>query len=94
LAGIPLTAGFLSKFYMLRATIAAGNLGLAIFAVLMAAVSVYYYFRLIQAMYFKKGDAHPVVELAPAFRYTLVGVAAISILLGIFPNLITYWLYF
>src|SRR5215204_2377070 len=45
LAGIPLTAGFLSKFYMLRATITAGNLGLAIFAVLMAAVSVYYYFR-------------------------------------------------
>jgi NADH-quinone oxidoreductase subunit N len=94
LAGIPLTAGFLSKFYMLRATITAGNLGLAVFAVLMAAISVYYYFRLIQSMYFKKGDAYPAVELAPGFRYTLVGVAAVSILLGIFPNLITYWLYF
>jgi NADH-quinone oxidoreductase subunit N len=94
LAGIPLTAGFLSKFYMLRATVSAGNLGLAVFAVLMAAVSVYYYFRLIQAMYFKKGDAKPAAEMSPAFKYTLVGVAAISVLLGIFPNLITYWLYF
>jgi NADH-quinone oxidoreductase subunit N len=94
LAGIPLTAGFLSKFYMLRATVSAGNLGLAVFAVLMAAVSVYYYFRLIQAMYFKKGDTKPAAEMTPAFKYTLVGVAAISILLGIFPNLITYWLYF
>lgn len=94
LAGIPLTAGFLSKFYMLRATIAAGNLGLAVFAVLMAAVSVYYYFRLIQSMYFKKGDGKTSAEMTPAFKYTLVGVAAISILLGIFPNLITYWLYF
>jgi NADH-quinone oxidoreductase subunit N len=94
LAGIPLTAGFLSKFYMLRATIAAGNLGLAIFAVLMAAVSVYYYFRLIQSMYFKKGTAAPAIEMAPSFKYTLIGVAAISILLGIFPNLLTYWLYF
>jgi NADH-quinone oxidoreductase subunit N len=94
LAGIPLTAGFLSKFYMLRATIGAGNLGLALFAVLMAAVSVYYYFRLIQSMYFKKGDALQTAEMVPAFKYTLVGVAAISILLGIFPNLITYWLYF
>lgn len=94
LAGIPLTAGFLSKFYMLRATVSAGNLGLAVFAVLMAAVSVYYYFRLIQAMYFKKGDAKPAAEMTPAFKYILVGVAAISILLGIFPNLITYWLYF
>jgi NADH-quinone oxidoreductase subunit N len=94
LAGIPLTAGFLSKFYMLRATVGAGNLGLAIFAVLMAAVSVYYYFRLIQAMYFKKGEASQPVEMAPAFRYTLIAVAAVSIILGVFPNLLTYWLYF
>src|SRR5829696_5951792 len=57
LAGIPLTAGFLSKFYMLSATVAVGNTWLAIFAVLMAAVSVYYYFRLIQSMYFKDGQA-------------------------------------
>lgn len=94
LAGIPLTAGFLSKFYMLRATIGAGNLGLAIFAVLMAAVSVYYYFRLIQAMYFKKGEGREANVITPAFKYTLIAVAAVSILLGIFPNLITYWLYF
>jgi NADH-quinone oxidoreductase subunit N len=94
LAGIPLTAGFLSKFYMLRATITAGNLGLAVFAVLMAAVSVYYYFRLIQSMYFKKETTVQPVELAPVFKYTLIGVAAVSILLGIFPNLLTYWLYF
>jgi NADH-quinone oxidoreductase subunit N len=94
LAGIPLTAGFLSKFYMLRATIGAGNTGLAIFAVLMAAVSVYYYFRLIQSMYFKKGDAKQPFEMTPVFKFTLIGVAAISILLGIFPNIITYWLYF
>src|SRR6185503_15648070 len=38
LAGIPLTAGFLSKFYMLKATLATQQyLWLAIFAVLMAA---------------------------------------------------------
>jgi len=79
---------------MLRATIAAGNLSLALFAVLMAAISVYYYFRLIQAMYFKKGDAGQQVELTSGFKYTLIGVAAVSILLGIFPNLLTYWLYF
>ena len=41
LAGIPLTAGFLAKFYMLKAAIATPNsLWLVIFAVLMAAVSV------------------------------------------------------
>ena len=93
LAGIPLTAGFLSKFYMLRATITAGSLWLAIFAVIMAAISVYYYFRLIQAMYFKEGNAQP-IHLSAPFKYTMVALAAVTILLGLFPNLLTYWLYF
>lgn len=95
LAGIPLTAGFLSKFYMLKATVANGNMWMAVFAVIMAAVSVYYYFRLIQAMYFKEGRQEPVhFEASAGFKYTLVGVAVVTILLGIFPNLLTYWLYF
>ena len=93
LAGIPLTAGFLSKFYMLRATVNSGSLWLAIFAVLMAAISVYYYFRLIQAMYFKEGTAQT-VRLSPGFKYTLVGLAVVTVVLGIFPNVLTYWLYF
>ena len=76
LAGIPLTAGFLSKFYMLSATVSVGNVWLAVFAVLMAAISVYYYFRLIQAMYFKDGTA-TLPAVSPAFKITLVAVAAV-----------------
>ncbi|MES2880708.1 MAG: NADH-quinone oxidoreductase subunit N [Bacteroidota bacterium] len=93
LAGIPLTAGFLSKFYMLKATINAGGVALAVFAVLMAAVSVYYYFRLVQAMYFKTGDTI-VFDVSNGFKYTLISLAGITILLGLFPNLLTNWLYF
>jgi NADH-quinone oxidoreductase subunit N len=94
LAGIPLTAGFLSKFYMLRATINGGSIWLAVFAVLMAAVSVYYYFRLIQAMYFKEGKGGAGIQLSSSFKYTMVLLAAVTILLGIFPNLLISWLYF
>lgn len=94
LAGIPLTAGFISKFYMLKAAMGTGkNLWLVIFAVLMAAVSVYYYFRVIQAMYFKEGDAES-IEATPVFKWTLVLLAALVILLGIFPNLLLTWYYF
>jgi NADH-quinone oxidoreductase subunit N len=93
LAGIPLTAGFLSKFYMLKATMDSGSMWLVIFAVLMAAVSVYYYFRLIQAMYFREGKTSS-IEVTTGFKYVLVGLAALTILLGLFPNLLTYWLYF
>ena len=94
LAGIPLTAGFLSKLYMLKATVQGGSLGLAIFAVLMAAVSVYYYFRLIQAMYFKDNHGVTALPVTPAFKSGLVLLAAVTILLGIFPGLLTSWLYF
>jgi len=94
LAGIPLTAGFLSKFYMLKAAAITGKYTwLVIFAVLMAVVSVYYYFRVIQAMYFKEGETQT-IEITLASKLTLVVLAGIIILLGIFPNLILYWLYF
>ena len=94
LAGIPLTAGFLSKFYMLKATLDTGkNLWLVIFAVLMAAVSVYYYFRVIQAMYFKEGNTKS-IQVTVAFKWSLITLAALVILLGIFPNLLLYWFYF
>jgi len=94
LAGIPLTAGFFAKFYMLKATLSAPyGWWLATFAILMAAVSVYYYFRLIQAMYFKEGEAK-MSETTPAFRSTLVVLAALIILLGMFPTLLLNWFYF
>lgn len=93
LAGIPLTAGFLAKFYMLKAAMGAGsNLWLVIFAVLMAAVSAYYYFRVIQAMYFKEGNA--TIPASATFKYSLVILAVIIISLGIFPNLLLNWFYF
>jgi len=95
LAGIPLTAGFLSKFYMLEAALATGkHFWLVIFAVLMAAVSVYYYFRVIQAMYFKEGNESNKLATSASFNYTLVVLAALIILLGVYPNVLLYWLYF
>jgi NADH-quinone oxidoreductase subunit N len=93
LAGIPLTAGFLAKFYMLKAALGSGgNLWLVIFAVLMAAVSAWYYFRVIQAMYFKDGQA--TILASPFFKWTLAVLAAVVVLLGLFPNLLLYWYYF
>jgi NADH-quinone oxidoreductase subunit N len=94
LAGIPLTAGFMSKFYMLKATIETGrHFWLVIFAVLMAAVSVYYYFRVIQAMYFKEGQPKT-LELSTPFKWGLVTLAILLVLIGVFPNLLLNWYYF
>ncbi|MBI3137378.1 MAG: NADH-quinone oxidoreductase subunit N [Sphingobacteriales bacterium] len=95
LAGIPLTAGFMAKFYMLKAALATpGSSWLVVFAVLMAVVSVYYYFRVIQAMYFKSPaeTAHP--SFPAFFKWVLGILAALVILLGLFPELLLGRLYF
>lgn len=94
LAGIPATAGFMAKFYMLSAAISNGHvLWLVIVGVLCAAISVYYYFRVIQAMYFREGDAQE-IEASAGFRGVLVAMAAIVVLIGIFPQWIISQLYF
>lgn len=94
LAGIPLTGGFFAKYYMLNAVLSAGaGLWLVIIAILFAAVSVYYYFKLIQAMYFVEGS--PAMKEVPAtYTYKLLVLAIVLIILGIFPNLLFNYLYF
>ncbi len=97
LTGIPLTAGFQGKFYMLMAAVQNGqHIWLVIFAVLCAAISAYYYFRIIQAMYFKESPEDVVLadDITPAFKILLVITTVLIIALGLFPNLLTDWLYF
>ena len=93
LAGIPLTGGFLAKYYMIASVIQTGSwLWLVIFALLCATVSVYYYFRVIQAMYFKEGLSQN-LEISLGFKMMLILLALIVILLGIFPQLLISRLY-
>lgn len=94
LAGIPLTAGFFAKYYMLAAVVKEGGaLWLVIIALFFAAVSVYYYFKVIQAIYFKEGDAET-TEITGAFKTGLVLLAAFVILIGIWPSIILNGFYF
>jgi NADH-quinone oxidoreductase subunit N len=94
LAGIPLTAGFLAKYYMLASIVSTGNyIWLVVVAVLFAAVSVYYYFRVIQSMYFKTGE--PQTEaVTQSFKVGLIVLAGIIIIIGVYPQVIFNWLYF
>lgn len=89
LAGIPLTGGFISKYYMLVAAVQQDNvLWLVIFALVMAAISVYYYFRVITAMYFKQGSPELSSPVTPGDRFVLVLTCLLVILLGVAPQLL------
>lgn len=94
LAGIPATAGFMAKFYMIAAAVQNGQLmWLVVLAVLCAAISVYYYFRVIQAMYFKPAPAEQDTAPSLFFQGLLVLLAAAILWLGLYPQILTDRLY-
>ena len=88
LAGIPLTGGFMAKYYVLVAVVQQGHLmWLVIFALLMAAISVYYYFRVIMAMYFKPGTPEMNSPVTDGDKALLIVTCILVILLGVAPQL-------
>jgi NADH-quinone oxidoreductase subunit N len=92
LGGIPPTGGFFAKFYLFRAAMESPQLyWLVIAGVLNSMVSVYYYLRVIVAMYFKD----PVRPLSPtdgtSMRVGLLLTAAVVVLLGVFPSTFVDW---
>ena len=89
LAGIPVTSGFFAKYYVLTAAIEQGLwIGLVVFAVLMAAVSIYYYFRVIRAMYFQTAEEPIEFEVSSGEQFLLVLNAILILVLGLFPQII------
>ena len=89
LAGIPPTAGFIGKFYVFMAAVDAGLAWLAAIALLFAAVSAYYYMRVVMVMYMREPDpaaVAPRLVTSPALSFVLACAVAGVILFGLFPN--------
>jgi len=88
LAGIPLTAGFIGKFYMFSSALMQMQVWLVILAVVNAIISIFYYFRVIVAMYFR--DAERAELVVPVYYKLVLGFSAIvTILIGVYPSLIS-----
>ncbi|MDP1946203.1 MAG: NADH-quinone oxidoreductase subunit N [Nitrospirota bacterium] len=89
LAGIPPTAGFIGKFYVFMAAVDAGLAWLAAIALLFAAVSAYYYMRVVMVMYMREPDpaaVAPRLVTSPALSFVLACAVAGVIFFGLFPN--------
>jgi NADH-quinone oxidoreductase subunit N len=84
-AGIPLTGGFFAKFFVFGAALEAGALWLVIIAVLMAAVGIYYYFRVVIAMYMKEPTEEK-VAVDPFAAFMLIFLSLLTIAMGIVPG--------
>ncbi len=54
MAGVPPTVGFFAKFAVLSATVAAGQVWLAVVAVVFSLIGAFYYLRIVKLMYFRR----------------------------------------
>ena len=90
LAGFPLTAGFLGKFYLFAAALKQGFAILVIISLLNAVLSAYYYLKVIDAMYMKPASPEVIASpaLAPnAWICAVVWISAIAtVWLGVIPG--------
>jgi NADH-quinone oxidoreductase subunit N len=86
LAGIPPTAGFIGKYFIFLSLIQTGHYSLAVLAVAYAVVALYYYFRIVVAMFMKK--ATDVVPLATGIGLSVaLGVTlSLTLIVGVYPE--------
>jgi NADH-quinone oxidoreductase subunit N len=87
LLGMPLTAGFMGKLMVFRAALDQGYYVLVVIGVLNAAISAYYYLRLIIVMFFRERTTAWKAPLVPAsIRLALVITILGVLYLGLFPD--------
>jgi NADH-quinone oxidoreductase subunit N len=92
LAGLPPTGGFIGKYYLFAAVIAHGRdsgqgmfLAAALVAVLNSVVSLYYYARVVRAMYFEPaGPDLPLLRLPAPLGLVLLALLVPSLALGLY----------
>jgi len=89
LTGIPLTAGFVGKWYVFLAAVDAGLVWLAVIGVVTSVFGAYYYLRVVVAMFLQEGPADISMPRLPrSLAVALIVTTLGTLILGIFPNLL------
>lgn len=88
LAGIPPLGGFFAKFYIFMVGWQSGARWLVVVALVMTVVSLYYYLRLLRAMFIEAPSRSEPLRIEPATMTTLIITTVGLIVLGLFPNLV------
>jgi NADH-quinone oxidoreductase subunit N len=94
LAGIPLTAGFLGKFYVLTAGAAASRWVLLFALIVSSTIGLFYYLRIVVVMYAQPADPGtkrdaPALPIPLPATMALAALTGLVFLLGIYPTL--FW---
>ncbi|MBC7399611.1 MAG: NADH-quinone oxidoreductase subunit N [Mucilaginibacter sp.] len=88
LAGIPLTAGFIGKFFAFNMVMSQYHIVLLVIAVINAIISIFYYFRVIVAMYFRSAEREQ-IAVPPYYVFVLGFAALATIVIGVYPQMVS-----
>lgn len=88
LAGIPVTAGFFAKYFVFTAMIGTPYKWLLILAVLTSVVGVYYYLKVIIAMYFGKTETTEKIAVEKSQLFVIVFTTLATLAIGIVPSFV------
>jgi len=91
LAGIPPTAGFIGKYYIFLSLIETGHYYLAVLGVAYAVVALYYYFRIVVAMFMKPAPDTIPLASSGALRVALGVTLTLTLIIGLYPNPFIEW---
>jgi NADH-quinone oxidoreductase subunit N len=92
LTGIPVSAGFVGKFYLFTAAVDGGYVTLAIVGMLMSAVSAYYYLGVVVAMYMREPVGEDVWGPVSVPSGVALAVSVLVVLgLGVYPGPVLAW---
>ena len=85
LAGLPPTSGFIGKVYLFRSLFYDKEFfWLAIIGILNSVVSLYYYFRIVKAMYFVKAENDDKISAHPIVHWSIILFSSQNILFYIY----------
>jgi len=86
LAGIPCTAGFIGKWWLFGAAIRVNLTWLAVVAVLNSVVSLYYYARVMVAIFIREGDGETKVQVPLPLSAAIGAAGLFTLLIGVYPQ--------
>ena len=89
LIGFPPTLGLVGKFYLFRAVLSGGYVGLAIIGVITSLISAYYYLRVVVTMYMQEGE--PETEREFWLGLTTAGTALVTVVVSLMPSGLFAW---
>jgi len=92
LAGIPPFAGFMAKYVVFSEAFRNGYFYITLLAIIASAIGVYYYLKVVLAMYTKEPSGNDVTP-TPAYLLVIICATLVTIFLGLCPNDLTQLLH-